>query len=64
MKFDDIEFFDSTIKGEESLIIVERYIFYKDIYTFTNRLKNIEAIKEENKVREILLTYFRNEALI
>ena len=39
------------------------YTFYKNIYTFINRLKNIEAIKEDNKVREILLTYFRNEAL-
>ena len=63
MKFDNIEFFDSTIKEEELLITIERYIFYKNIYTFINYLKNIEAIKEDNKVREILLTYFRNEAL-
>ena len=52
------------MKEEKSLIIVKRYTFYKDIYAFMNRLKNIATIKGSDKVYEALLTYFRGEALI
>ena len=64
LKFNDIEFFDFVFKGEGFVINLNRYIFYKNVYIFVNRLKNIVIIKNNNKIREVLSTCFRGEILI
>ena len=43
---------------------MRRYIFYKNVYVFINRLKNIAVNKGNDKIREILSIYFRGEAFI
>ena len=50
-----MKFFDFIFKDKELVNNFKRYIFYKNIYIFVNRLKNIVVTKNNNKVREILL---------
>ena len=64
LKSDDIEYFDPAIKEKGSVIIIKRHIFYKDVYVFMNRLKDVTVNKDNEKIRKALLTYFRNETLI
>jgi hypothetical protein len=61
---DEIKFFDSNVDEDDSMINVKRYIFYKDLYAFVNRLKNMINIRENDKFRTILFQYFRNAAFI
>lgn len=50
LKFDDIKFFDFIFKDEELVINSDRHIFYKNVYVFINRLKNIIIIKNNEKI--------------
>ena len=45
LKSDDVGYFDSTTEGEGPIVTVRRYIFYKNVYAFVNRLKDGVAIK-------------------
>jgi hypothetical protein len=61
---DDIEFFDSEFEENESVINVERHVFYRDIYVFVDRLKNMMNLRKKNKLRAILSQCFREAVLI
>ena len=63
-KINDINFFDLIFKKEKSIINSRKYIFYKNVYIFVNRLKDFIIIKNNNKIREILLIYLRNKIFI
>ena len=63
LKADDIGYFDPNCEGEGPVVSVGRHMFYKDIYAFVDRLKDVAADKGEDKVRETLTTCFRGEAL-
>ena len=43
---------------------MRRYIFYKNVYTFVNRLKDVIVNKDNEKVRRALSICFRNETFI
>ena len=68
LKTNDVEFFDSFYEDSINInflvVSVERYIFYRDVYAFEDRLKNLVYLKGENKIREVLSTCFRESALI
>ena len=68
LKINDVEFFDSfyenLININFSVVNIKRYIFYRDVYTFEDRLKNLVYLKDKNKVREVLSTCFRESVLI
>ena len=59
-----IDFFDSAIEEIESLINVEKHVFYRDVYAFTDRLRNMIVIKEKHKLKTVLLQCLRKSALI
>jgi hypothetical protein len=61
---DEIDFFDSDIDEDDSIVNVERHVFYKDIYVFVDRLKNMISIREDDKLRTMLSQCFRDFALI
>ncbi len=61
---DEIDFFDSNADKENSVLNVDRHVFYKNIYVFVNRLKDMITIRDENKLRTILSQCFREAALI
>ena len=64
LKSNDVEYFDSVIEEKKSVIIIKHHIFYKNVYTFVNYLKNVAINKGNEKIRKVLSTYFRNEILI
>ena len=68
LKTNDVKFFDSFYKNFINInffiVNIERYIFYRDVYTFEDRLKNLVHLKSENKIREVLSTCFRESVLI
>lgn len=64
LKADDIGFFDPAFEGEGPIANSGRHTFYRDVYAFVDRLKDIATIKSSDKVREVLPTCFRGEALI
>ncbi len=61
---DEIEFFDSNIDDDESIVNVSRHVFYKNIYVFVDRLKDMIVIREDDKLRIVLSQCFRGAALI
>ena len=63
-KIDDIDFFNFIFEKEKSIVNSRKYIFYKDVYIFVNRLKKIVIIKNNNKIREILSIYLCDEIFI
>ena len=46
----NVKYFDFTYKEKKSIINIKRYIFYKNIYIFINRLKDFAVIKNNKKV--------------
>jgi hypothetical protein len=61
---DDVEFFDLELERDESVMNVERHVFYKDIYVFVDRFKDMMNLRKENKLRAILSQCFRESVLI
>ena len=66
LKINDIEFFNFIYKNlfNFSIVNIEYYILYYNIYIFINKFKNFVNFKNENKIREILFIYFYNIILI
>jgi hypothetical protein len=61
---DEIDFFDSNVDDDDSVVNAKRHVFYKNIYAFVNRLKNMITIREDDKLRIVLSQCFRDAALI
>ena len=61
---DDIEFFDFSIDDIASIINVEKHVFYKDIYAFIDRLKNMIVHKKSDKLRNVISQCFKKFVLI
>ena len=59
-----IEFFDSVAKETDSIVNVEKHVLYKDVYAFTDKLKNMTIIKEESKFKLIIFQCLRKSTLI
>ena len=59
-----IEFFDSTIENTTVIVNVKKHVFYRDVYTFVDRLKNMTISKESDKLRNIISQCFKEFALI
>ena len=65
-KSDEIEFFDLEYENSNNSFIVnvDRHVFYKDVYAFIDRLKNLALLREKNKLRVIISQCLRDFALI
>lgn len=68
LKADDVGFFDPSYEDPTNtnspVVSVGRHVFYRDVYAFEDRLKDLVHLKGEDKVREVLPTCFRGSALI
>ena len=60
----DIEFFDFVAEETDSIININKHVFYRDVYAFTDRFKDIIVIKDDSKLRTIISQCFRESALI
>jgi hypothetical protein len=61
---DEIGLFDPNVDDEDSVINMSRHVFYKNIYAFVNRLKDMTNIRDDDKLRSVLSQCFREAALI
>ena len=61
---EEIEFFDSVAKETNSIVNVEKHVLYKNVYAFTDRLKNMTIIKEDSKLKLIIFQCLRESTLI
>ena len=59
-----IDFFDFATEKIESLINVEKHVFYRNVYAFTDRLRNIIVIKRKHKLKTVLFQCLRKFVLI
>lgn len=42
----------------------DKHVFYKNVYAFVNKLKNVNFIRDENKLRFVISQCFRDTTLI
>lgn len=67
-KSNDIDFFDSKYENSthinDSIVNVERHVFYRDVYVFIDKLKEMTSLREENKLRIVISQCLRDTALI
>ena len=72
---EQVNYFDFEYKKErdkttlfssfiEFMIITNKYVYYKNVYVFVDRLKNLMSQHEHNQIRNVLKTYFRDDAQI
>ena len=66
---EDIDYFDPGYEDADNAFIVTagKHVFYRDVYVFVNRLKNLVKsimLNATNRVRELISFCFRGEALI
>ena len=59
-----VEFFDSTADDFEFVINLKKHVFYRNVYAFVNRLKNVSFIRKEDKLRVVIFQCFRNIVFI
>ena len=59
---ENIDYFDSKLENAEnrSLINVDRHLFYRDVFAFETRLKNLIKIFFVDKIRKLILITLRN----
>ena len=62
MKLEEVEFFDSEYKDTRLVVNADKHIFYKNIYVFVNRLKDL--ITNKNDVKNVLTACLRKSALM
>ena len=60
----DIEFFDSNYEKNELIVNVDKHVFYRNVYAFIDRLKDMTMHRESNKIRNVISQCFREFALI
>ncbi len=62
--FDEIDFFDLELEEDELVVNVDRHVFYRDVYAFVDRLKNMIKSRDDDKLRTILSQCLRDSVLI
>lgn len=55
LKPNDIRFFNPDAEGTENTVFYEKILFYKDVYSFVDRLNDMAVSKNENKIKDILV---------
>ena len=75
LSVDQMSYFDFEYKKEknkttlfssfiEFIMITNKYVYYKNVYVFVDRLKNLMSQHEHNQIRNVLKNYFRDDAQI
>ena len=75
LSVDQVNYFDSEYKKNknktilfssfiESMMTTDKYVYYKNVYVFVDRLKNLMSQHEHNQIRNVLKSCFRDDAQI
>ena len=64
---EDVGYFDpgyeDPIGTDQSIVSVERYNYYRNVYIFTDHLRDLKKTDFDSKVRKLISTCFKSEAL-
>ena len=63
LKPEDIGYFDPTAEGEGDIVNAGKYVVYKDVYQFKERLETCVAHWKDEEVRKLILAYLRGDTL-
>lgn len=63
IKYFDLEY-DDLANVDSSIVNAIRHVFYRNVYAFVDRLKNMTILREKEKLRIVLSQCFRDFALI
>ena len=61
----NIDFFDSRRENDKNknvIVNVDRHIYYKNVFVFIDRLKNLKKNSFDHKVRELVVECLRDDA--
>lgn len=64
---EDVNFFDSFYEDLNDFVIVnvDRHVFYRNVYVFFDRLKDlVKSVFEKQKIRKLIFDYLRENSLI
>ena len=61
---EEIGFLDLIIEENISIVNVKKHVFYKDVYAFVNKFKNMTIFRESKKLRSIIFQCLRDSTLI
>ena len=64
MKPEEVGFFDPEYEGTRPIVNAGKHVFYKDIYVFIDRLKDITVQHRESNIRNVLTACFRETTLM
>ena len=66
IKVDDVGYFNLDYDDSSNALVVNagRYVFYRDIFTFVDRFKDLSKIYNKNKIKALVLACFRGGAFI
>ena len=75
LSIDQVNYFDSEYKKEkdkttlfsssiEFMMTTDKYVYYKNVYVFVDRLKNLMSQHKHNQIRNVLKSCFRDDAQI
>lgn len=66
--FEEIEYFDSKYdelaNTRSSIVNVEKHVFYRNVYTFVDRLKNLASLRDNDKLKIAISQCLRESVLI
>ena len=63
----NIDFFDSRRENDKNknvIVNVDRHIYYKNVFVFIDKLKNLKKNFFDHRVRELIVECLRDDALI
>ena len=63
LKTKEIDYFDSTTKGEKDIVTSEKHVIYKDVYEFKNRINTYKLHYTDEEVKNLISVYLRGDAL-
>ena len=64
-----MRFFDPKYQQEhrilnDPVVNAGKHVFYKDVYIFTDRLKDLAVQRRESDVKSVITVYFRGSILM
>ena len=64
---ENIDFFDSRRENDKNknvIVNVDRHIYYKNVFVFIDKLKNLKKSSFDHRMRELIVECLRDDALI
>ena len=64
MKYSNLEYQIENIDKQIFLVNADKHVYYRNVYVFVNRLKNMTFLRDKSVVKQIITICFRDFALM